>query len=153
MPALIIPSLTPLTVRTIAASGVAGLVAWEVFARLLAPLVWGFSPEPTQLIEAALGIGGNGAQLIHIVTGLVFFPAGYVLLVRPLAAAFVPRLPWIVLAIDYGIALWVFAMYVMASLIAGMPPFLDFGPVAWASLFGHLALAIALGATAERMEK
>ena len=133
--------ITPRTFTTIAASGIAGLVAWEVFARLIAPLIWGFSPDPTQLIEAAFGIGGAGAQLIHIATGLVFFPAGYVLVARPLAAAVAPRLPW------------VFAMYVMASLIAGMPPFLDFGPVAWASLFGHLALGLALGAAAERIEK
>ena len=145
--------ITPRTFTTIAASGIAGLVAWEVFARLIAPLIWGFSPDPTQLIEAAFGIGGAGAQLIHIATGLVFFPAGYVLVARPLAAAVAPRLPWVLLAIDYGIVLWVFAMYVMASLIAGMPPFLDFGPVAWASLFGHLALGLALGAAAERIEK
>ena len=153
MQPLALPPLTPRTITTIAAAGNAGLVAWEVFARLIAPLIWGLSPDPTQLIEAALGIGGGGAQLLHIATALIFFPAGYVLVARPLAAAILPALPWLALAAGYGVALWVFAMYVMASLVAGMPPFLEFGPVAWASLFGHLAMGIALGAAADRMAR
>lgn len=145
---LALPPMTLPTAGRVLAAGVAGLAAWEVFARLVAPQIWGFGPEPTQLIEAALGIGGIGAQVLHILTGLLFFPAFYLLVARPLARAMVPALPWWALALGYGIALWVFAMYFMASLLAGMPPFLEFGAVTWASLFGHLGLGLGIGAAA-----
>jgi hypothetical protein len=31
----------------------------------------------------------------------------------------------------------------MAGLVAGFPPFLGFAPLAWASLVGHVLLAVA----------
>lgn len=129
-------------------AGLAGLVVWEVFARLLAPIWLGFALDPTALIEMAFGITGLPALALHLVTGLVFFPAGYILVVRPLAARLAPALPWPALGLGYGIALWVFAMYGMASLVGGAPPFLGFQPVAWASLVGHVALGLAIAAVA-----
>lgn len=134
------------------AGGVAGLAIWEAFARLVAPAWIGFPLDATGLIEMALGFGGTAAQALHIATGLLFFPLGYALVVRPLAARLVPGLAWPVLGAVYGVALWVFAMYGMASLLGGAPPFLGFEPVAWASLVGHvgLGLGIAGGVTLVR---
>ena len=45
-----------------------------------------------------------------------------------------PSLPWWVA----GLGLWFFGMFVMAHLVAGIPPFLDFIPLVWALLTGHL---------------
>lgn len=129
-------------------AGIAGLAVWEIFARLVAPVWLGFALDPTGLIEAALGQSGAVAQAIHILTGLVFFPFGYVFVVRPFAARFLPMLPWPLLGLGYGIALWVFAMYFMAHLLAGMPPFLGFEPIALASLVGHVGLGLAIAAVA-----
>ena len=42
----------------------------------------------------------------------------------------------------FGLGLWVFALYVMAHLLAGLPAFLGFGSLAWASLAGHLLFGI-----------
>lgn len=134
-------------------AGVVGLVVWEVFARFVAPRWLGHALDPTGLIEMALGISGMPAQLLHLVTGLVVFPAGYVLVLRPLAGRFVPGLSWPLLGAAYGVALWVFAMYGMASLLGGAPPFLGFGAIAWASLVGHVLLALALAATAALMAR
>lgn len=128
----------------LAAAAIGSLAVWEVFARLAAPLWLGHALEPTALIEMAFGIGGAGAQALHIVTGLVAFPLGYVLVVRPLARRVAPALPWWLLGAAYGVALWIFAMYVVASLIGGAPAFLGFGAVAWASLVGHVALGLTL---------
>lgn len=130
------------------AMGAAGLVVWEIFARLIAPHWIGFALDPTGLIEAALGATGGVAQAIHIVTGLIFFPLGYLFVARPLANRLLPALPWPLLGLGYGIALWVFALYGMAHLLAGMPPFLGFEPIAWASLVGHAGLALTLAAVA-----
>jgi hypothetical protein len=129
------------------AAGVAGLVIWEVFARLVAPAWIGFPLEATGLIEMAVGLTGTAAMALHILTGLVFFPFGYALVARPLAARIMPGLPWPVLGAAYGVGLWVFAMYVSASLLGGAPPFLGFEPVAWASLVGHVALGLGIAGT------
>jgi hypothetical protein len=131
----------------IIAAGAVGLVIWEAFARLVAPAWIGFPLDPTALIEMAVGLTGIAALALHIVTGLVFFPLGYAVAARPLAARLMPALPWPVLGAAYGVGLWVFAMYAMASLLGGAPPFLGFEPVAWASLVGHVALGIGIAGT------
>ncbi len=131
-------------VARIAASGVAGLAIWEAFARLVAPAWLGFPLEATGLIQMALGFGGAPAEALHLATGLVFFPLGYALVVHPLAARLAPDLAWPLLGAAYGIALWVFAMYAMASLLGGAPPFIGFQPVAWASLVGHVGLGLGI---------
>ena len=141
--------LPPFTMKTAGRTlmvGLGGLIVWELFARLIAPLWIGFALDPTALIGMALGVEGTPAVILHFLTGLVFFPAGYVLVVKPLVALLCSRRPWIIVGAGYGIALWVFAMYVMASLLGGAPPFLGFEPVAWASLVGHVALGVALAA-------
>ena len=138
-------SFTPRRALVTLASGVASLIVWEVFARLIAPSWIGFMLDPTGLIEMASGISGAPAEAIHIVTGLLIYPLGYQLVVRPLA----PGLAWPVLGAAYGVALWVFAIYIMASLVGGAAPFLGFEPVAWASLAGHLAVGLTIaGVTA-----
>jgi len=149
MNAATLQTMPPFTMKTFGrtlAIGVGGLVVWELFARLIAPLWIGFALDPTALIGMALGVEGAPAQLLHLLTGLVFFPAGYVLVVKPMATLLCARLSWIVVGAGYGVALWVFAMYVMASLLGGAPPFLGFEPVAWASLVGHVALGVAIAA-------
>jgi hypothetical protein len=142
--------LPPLTIGSVArllAAGAAGLILWEAFARLVAPLWLGHALDPLGLIEMAIGLSGAAAQAMHLLTGLVLFPLGYVLVVRPLAARLAPGLGWPVLGLGYGVALWVFAVYGMASLLGGMPAFLGFGPAAWASLAGHIGLGLGIAAT------
>ena len=141
------PEISAGTIGRTLAAGAAGLVVWEIFARLIAPIWLGGPLDPTGLIEAALGVSGMPAQGLHLLTGLVFFPIGYVFVVRPLADRLMPELPWIVVGLAYGVALWVFAMYGMASLLGGMPPFLGFEPIAWLSLVGHIGLGLGVAAT------
>lgn len=133
----------------IALAGITGLAVWEAFARGIAPLWVGHRLDPSGLIEAALGIGGPAAQVIDILTGVVAFPIGYASIVRPIARQILPGLPWWVAGPGYGAGLWVFAMFVIAHMLAGMPAFLGFGAVAWASLVGHLALGLALAGVVE----
>jgi len=129
-------------------AGLVGLIVWEIFARLFAPFWIGGPLDPTQLIEMVFGVSGFAGELIHIATALVAFPLAYVFVVLPLATMMIPGAPWPILGIAYGAALWVFAMYVIASLIGGMPPFLGFQQIAWASLVGHLGLGLGIaGAT------
>ena len=57
----------------------------------------------------------------------------------------VPGLPWWLTALGFGVGLWIFALYIMAHLIAGLPPFLGFVPLTWASLGGHLVFGLVVG--------
>jgi hypothetical protein len=128
--------------------GLAGLAAWEIFARVAAPAWLGFALDPRTLIDAALGITGSGAVVVHLCTGLLLFPLAFLLVARPLAHLLAPVLPWWGVAGVFGLVLWVFAGYVVANLMGGMPAFFGFGAVAWASLVGHGALALSMGAAA-----
>ena len=51
-------------------------------------------------------------------------------------------LHWLIPAIAYGVVLWVFALYVMAHLIAGNPAFLGFTGITWVALIGHVIFAL-----------
>lgn len=122
------------------AAGAAGLLVWEAFARLIAPLWIGEALAPAGLVEAALGIGQPAAELVHIATGLLAYPIGFAIL-----AALLPRVPALLLGVGYGVGLTAFALYGVAHLLAGFPPFLGFGEMAQASLVGHVLLGAALG--------
>jgi len=129
-------------------SGLAGLVVWEIFARVVAPYWIGGPLDPLPLIQMTFGLTGVPAEAVHILTGLVAYPVGYLFIMTPLAAMVMPRANWLLLGAVYGVGLWVFAMYVIASLVGGMPPFLGFQPIAWASLAGHVGLGLGIAGAA-----
>jgi len=145
------PATTATTLLCIAAAGLAGLVVWEAFARLVAPLWLGYALAPADLIEITLGITGWPAHLLHLLTGLVFYPAGYVLVLLPLMRAAVGDLPWPLPGLVLGVATWIFALFVMAHLVGGLPPFLEFDAVAWASLVGHVLMGLAIAFVIRRL--
>ena len=150
---------------TILVAGVISLVVWEMWAKVLAPLYMGGPLSPVGLIKSSFGIsndtfsalgaaksgavGNSVANAIHLLTGLVAFPLGYMFAARPLSKAVTPSLPWWVVGAIYGAALYVFAMYIMAHLFAGFPPFFGFNALSQASLIGHVALGIAIAGVVE----
>lgn len=132
------PPIAWATFVTAVLAGAAADVSWEVWARLITPLWVGGPLQPAALVQSVFGFQNwLLAEAIHLIVGVVFYPLGYLYVARPLARVLVPFLPWWVVGIGFGIGLWVFALYVMAHLIAGLPAFLNFIPLAWASFFGH----------------
>jgi hypothetical protein len=132
-------------------AGAAAEVVWEIWARLITPLWVGGALEPAALVQDVFKLKSRfAAEIIHFLVGLIAYPLGYIFIARPLAQAIVPWLPWPLVALGYGVGLWIFALYVMAHLVAGHPPFLGFIPLTWASLVGHLAFSLALVAVVER---
>jgi hypothetical protein len=130
---------------------IAGIVAdltWEVWARVVTPFLPGVGGplEPAALVQSVFGLDSRFvAEVIHLVVGFVFYPLGYLFVARPLAQAIVPSLPWWLVAAGFGVGLWIFALYVMAHLIAGLPAFLGFIPLAWASFGGHVIFGLVVG--------
>ena len=140
------PQLTGRTLATLLIAGLAADITWEVWARLITPLFVGGPLEPAALVQSVFGLESRLAgEIIHLVVGLVFYPIGYLFIARPLQRLIIPGLPWLVTALGFGAGLFIFALYVMAHLIAGFPPFLGWVPLAWCSLFGHLLFGLIVG--------
>lgn len=132
---------------TVLLAGLAAEFTWEVWARLITPLWVGGPLEPAALVQDVFKLESRfAAEVIHFLVGLIAYPIGYIVIARPLARLIVPWMPWWLVAFGYGVGLWIFALYIMAHLFAGQPPFLGFIPLTWASLVGHLAFSLALAA-------
>jgi hypothetical protein len=135
----VFPEIQPSLGRTIVLSGIAADITWEIWARLITPLWVGGPLEPAALIQSVFGFDNLLlAECIHAVVGIIFYPIGFLFVARPLQRLIFPKLPLLLTGVGFGIGLWVFALYVMAHLFAGLPAFLGFIPLTWASLIGHI---------------
>jgi hypothetical protein len=137
------PPITGRLLVTILMAGLAADLLWEVWARGVTPLLVGGPLEPAALVQSVFGLSSRfAAEVIHFVVGVVFYPIGYLFIARPLQRLILPSLPLFLTGVGFGIGLWVFALYVMAHLVAGLPAFLGFIPLAWASLGGHILFGL-----------
>lgn len=129
-------------------AGAAATVTFDLFGQALSPMAGFARLAPVGLADATLqavfgGKVAGGGHLLHVIAGLLAYPLGWLLL-APLAKRFAPRIPRYAVAVGYGVALWVFALFVMAYLVAGLPAFLGFTGITWIALIGHVVYAVAL---------
>ena len=140
-------TLNGYTLWTMLLAGAVATVAFDYFGQSLSPML-GFAslapvPLANQVIKVVFGeTYGPGAQLLHYMAGMIAYPVGWMFIAEPLARRITPGLNWFVVAVIYGIGLWIFALYIMASLIAGQPAFLGFTGITWVALAGHVLFAI-----------
>ncbi len=137
------PTLDRKVLIALALSGVAASIAFDVFGQLLSPAAGFVELAPVMLAKLVIaklfGVSTmGGAYVLHFLTGLLFYPLGYLFVARPVARAFAPRTPWWVVGVIYGVITWLWAVYVMAHLVAGLPPFFGFSEFAWVALVGHV---------------
>lgn len=150
----LLPPLTGGLIVTALVAGVAADLSWEVWARAITPVLVGGPLQPAALVQSVFGFSNWAlAELIHAIVGIVFYPLGFLYVARPIARVVTPFLPWWVVGLGFGIGLWVFALYVMAHLIAGLPPFLGFIPLTWASLGGHMLFGLVCAAVVRWRER
>ncbi|NUB43226.1 hypothetical protein GEU84_002420 [Fertoebacter nigrum] len=135
------------TLWTMILAGSVATVAFDAFGQSLSPML-GFAslapvPLANNVIKVLTGAAyGPGAHFLHYMAGLLAYPFGWMFIAEPLARRFAPGLPWFPVALLYGVGLWVFAMYFMATLIAGQPAFLGFTGITWVALVGHVLFAV-----------
>ena len=139
--------LTKDTAITVLTAGAFATIAFDAFGQALSPLFGYARLAPVGLagasIKAIFGSNPAGAaHLLHYLTGIVFYAIGWFAIARPLQRAILPNLPWYLTAVAYGVALWVFALYVMAHLVTGNKPFLGFTGITWVALWGHIVYAL-----------
>ena len=146
-PTALFPPLTASTAATSLLAGLGADLGWEVWARVVTPMLPGVGGplEPAGLIQSVFGFQSRPAgEAIHLIVGVVFYPLGFLRIARPLQRALLPRLPWWLTALAFGVGLFVFALYVMAHLVAGLPAFLGWAPLTYASLTGHLMFGLGI---------
>ena len=164
-----LPQLNRTTAATLLTAGAFATIAFDTFGATISPLLkdvaapWlGAKLAPVPLANQSLAVlldmparTVNAMGLgygVHVLTGLVAYPLGYALAAKPLARALGGRLGldhWAITGAAYGIVLWVFALYVMAHLVAGNPPFLGFTGITWVALWGHMLFALIVARMAE----
>ena len=140
-------TLNRTTIGTVLTAGAFATLAFDAFGQALSPLAGYARLAPSGLAGATLKavFGSNpagAAHLLHFVTGIVFYAVGWFAIVRPLQRAVLPKMPWVLTAVAYGIALWIFALFVMAHLVVGNKPFLGFTGITWVALWGHIVYAL-----------
>ena len=160
--ALRIPRIDLRLLTTVVVAGAFAIIAFDLLGQFVSPLLksvaspWlGAKLAPVPLANAVLAevlgtpakvIGGLGVgHGLHVLTGLILYPLGYVLVARPLSR-FAPAAPWWAVGVAYGVALWVFALYFMAHLVAGNPPFLGWSGLTWVALWGHALFGLVVAA-------
>lgn len=131
---------------TMILAGALATVAFDGFGQSISPML-GFATLvtvslPNSVIEALTGTGYMpGAYLMHLITGLIAYPAGWMFIAQPIAYRLTPALPWALVAVIYGVLLWIFALYAMAHWVAGLPAFLGFTGITWIALIDHVLFA------------
>jgi len=149
-----LPAIDRRTLATTFVAGAIATLAFDAFGQGISPLL-GFAtlasvPLAQTVLKTVFGLDSTpAAHLLHVFTGIVAYALGWVLVARPLARRIMPELPWWLAAVAYGIALWIFALYVMAHLVAGLPAFLGFTGITWVALIGHVVYAVVLAAMIE----
>lgn len=141
------PALNIRTLVTMLVAGSVATIAFDLFGQALSPML-GFAnlapvPLATQTWQVVFGEAYRpGGHFLHYVAGLLAYPIGWMFIWRPLSERFAPKVSWLLSAVVYGIALWVFALFFMAHLVAGNPPFLGFTGITWVALVGHVLFAV-----------
>lgn len=159
---LTIPAINIKTLVTLLVSGAFAILAFDLFGQTISPLLKGIIPTlgaklaPVALANQSLGaITGLGTKFIsqngighgiHLLTGLLAYPIGYMFIARPISQKVAPFVPWWAVGIAYGVVLWVFALYVMAHLVSGNPAFLGWSGITWVALWGHIVFGVVVAA-------
>ena len=143
----VFPEISVSTLLTVLFAGALATIAFDAFGQALAPAAGFAKLAPVGLAKSTLktvfGVAPKGfGELLHFATGMIAYPLGWLLVARPIWKAVAPKLHWIVPAAVYGVALWAFALYVMAHLVTGAPAFLGFSGITWVALWGHVLFAV-----------
>lgn len=139
------------TLWTMILAGATATVAFDWFGQSLSPML-GFAnlapvPLANNVIKVLTGATWTpGAHLLHYLAGMVAYPVGWMFIAEPLQKRLVPGMHWLLSAAVYGVGLWIFALYIMAHLIAGNPAFLGFTGITWVALTGHVLFALVAAA-------
>lgn len=130
-------------------AGAAGLMAFEVVARFITPVMFGARPVLGRFVALATGFDFVAhVAVIHILTGLLVLPTLYVLTIRRLGTWILPGMPWWGSAAGYAVFIWIISQAAVLRLPGGAQDAPSLTGNALASFFAYTAYAMTLGAVA-----
>ena len=106
-------ALNRYTLWTLLLAGAMATVAFDFFGQSLSPML-GFAslapvPLANNVIQTVFGAPYTpAAHLLHYIAGMIAYPAGWMFVAQPLVRRITPGLPWLAVAVIYGIGLWLF---------------------------------------------
>lgn len=130
---------TPLTLKNLAIAGLGGELAFEAYAWLISPLIFGVTLEPTNLVVAltnivlGLSIPYWLGLVIHVLVGAFGFAAFVA------ATHLVTRTHLIVSGVFAGLVLWFIAQGFLAQVV-GRTFMMGFGAYTQSSFIGHVGM-------------
>ena len=136
--------MTPLSLRNLLIAGLAGEIAFEVYAWLISPLLFGVSLAPANLVVALiqLTLGVTVPYwtgfLVHFMIGAVGF-AAFVWLTHRAS-----RTNLILSGAIAGLILWFVAQGLLAPAV-GRTFMMGFGAYTQSSFIGHVGMAALMG--------
>jgi hypothetical protein len=145
---LVTPLLNPGTLWRLFLGGAAGLGFWEFFAATATHWAAGFPLQPPELIKSlfehrfGLTVSAPMAELLHGLTGLIFYPIGYFLLSRMFPKLGVTVAGWIWGVITYFIALGFFAPLAGQTFLLLDVPVLSFMSLVGHAIYGYIAAIV-----------
>lgn len=134
-------------------AGVVGEIALELISWVIAPALLGRPMQPAILVDDlvralfGLALPMSAAIAVHLVSGLVIFPIGY-LIFRAATGITSP----IISGVLWGAVLWIIAQAILAPL-AGRPFMLGFIAYTWASLGAHIVYALTIALIYQRLSR
>jgi len=142
--------MLPKVLPSLLIAGLAGEIAFEIYAFGVSPWVFGLALEPANLVNGLLArhlgvdLPYSAAFALHVLVGAVLFPLLYLALRR-----FGPLRSPVANGLLLGLALWLVAQGLLAPLV-GRPPFMGFGAYTWSSLVAHPLLTVVVAIVFER---
>lgn len=133
--------ISPLTLRNLIIAGLAGEIAFEAYAWLISPLLFGTALAPANLIVAlaklifGLEIPYAAGFVVHFTVGAIGFSV-FVWLVHLLT-----RTRWVLSGAIAGVVLWFIAQGILAPLV-GRSFMMGFGPYTQSSFIGHVGMSM-----------
>ncbi|MCR9087495.1 MAG: hypothetical protein NXH97_12200 [Rhodobacteraceae bacterium] len=141
----------PLPLRPLVLAGLAGELAFELYAWLISPVLFGVRLEPANLvvglIQKYLGpaLPYSAGFALHFALGALVFPLVVWLVHR------ITRTGWLVSGAITGLALWFIAQGILAPLM-GRAFMMGFGSYTQSSLIAHVGMTLVI-AVVFRLQK
>lgn len=128
-------------ILSIALAGLVGEIAFEFYAWVMSPALFGVILQPSNLV-IAITAKLTGAQLSHVLAFAIHFTIGslgFGVVVYLMRLLMPPRV-WLV-GVASGVLLWFVAQGVLAPFI-GRSFMMDFGTYTQSSFIGHVGMTV-----------
>ncbi|MEP1443015.1 MAG: hypothetical protein ABJK39_08400 [Hyphomicrobiales bacterium] len=116
--------------RTLGMAGMLALSTWDIWARHLAPLVFGTELSVAALFQEVLGIESRlQAEFIYLVISLAVLSPAYFFIWRPIMSFLSPTRHWSIDGLSFGIV--IFSIFLLLNALLGATLSIQLALLGW----------------------